>query len=76
MRYFGLGNDGRMYDLCDCGDFEAADESANDLLEGTGTGIVWIADEDTALEWCDRILQSTFGFTTADLADWDLTEEG
>lgn len=72
MKYFGLGIDGHMYDLCDCGDFDAAEESAEDI----GVHMVWIADEPQALEWCDRILNSTFGITTQDISDWDLTEEG
>lgn len=54
-RWFALGSDGRMYDLCDCGDFEAAEESAEDLLP-TGTGVIWLVDEVTALEWAARII--------------------
>ncbi len=54
-RYFALGSDGIMYDLCDCGDIEAAQESATDLLP-IGVEELWIADEDTALAWMQRII--------------------
>jgi len=43
-----------MYDLCDCGDFDAAQESSKDVLPDGVIGI-WIADEVTALEWAARI---------------------
>ena len=51
MKYFGLGIDGEMYDLCDCGDFEAAEESARDFP----ATMVWIADADTAASWASFI---------------------
>ena len=57
MRYFALADDGYMYDLCDCGDFEAAEESAKDL----GITAVWIADEKAARQWCSRITLSLRG---------------
>jgi hypothetical protein len=75
MKYFALGNDSQFYDLCDCGDFEAANESATDLLDGTGVHPIWLFDEDGALQVADRILSSFFGITTADIADWDLVED-
>jgi hypothetical protein len=53
--YFALGNDGRMYNLCDCGDFEAAEESADDVLP-PGVGAVWIFDADTAREFANVLL--------------------
>ena len=49
--WFALGNDGQMYCLCDCGDMEAAEESATDL----GVEAVWIADEKTARQWYERL---------------------
>jgi hypothetical protein len=76
MKYFALGSDGCMYDLCDCGDFDAAEESAHDLLHPMMVDAVWIASEDVALAWCDRVLNSFFGITTADIADWDLEADG
>jgi hypothetical protein len=45
MLYLALAADGRVYNLCDCGDFDAADESARDL----GIDVVWIFDEFDAL---------------------------
>jgi hypothetical protein len=51
MKYFALAVDGFVYDLCDCGDFEAAEESAQDL----GIETVWIADEPMAMQWAARI---------------------
>lgn len=54
-RYFALGSDGIMYDLCDCGDIDAADESVQDVLPD-GVVCVWLADEVTALEWVERII--------------------
>ena len=66
MKYFGLGLDGNMYDLCDCGDIEAAEESAEDLCVGP---MIWLADEEQALEWCDRILSSVYGITTQSIED-------
>ncbi len=53
-RWFALGIDGIMYDLCDCGDIEAAEESAQDVLPD-GIGSIWLADEQQALEWAARI---------------------
>ena len=54
MKYFALADDGYLYDLCDCGDFEAAEESAADL----DINAVWIADEITAYQWRDRLDRS------------------
>ena len=59
MRYFALCNDGRVYDLCDCGDFDAAEESARDVIPDGYTAI-WIADENTASQWALRIINSLF----------------
>lgn len=49
--WFALADDGLMYCLCDCGDFEAAEESAADI----GINAVWIADEETARQWQARL---------------------
>lgn len=57
MKWFALANDGLIYNLCDCGDFEAAEESAEDLFSfDEPLGAVWIIDEDGARQWMD-ILQ-------------------
>jgi len=53
-RWFALGIDGVMYALCDCGDIEAAEESAADILP-EGVTSFWLADETQALEWAHRI---------------------
>lgn len=49
--WFALADDGLMYCLCDCGGFEAAEESAADL----GINAIWIADEKTARQWQARL---------------------
>lgn len=54
-RYFALGSDGIMYDLCDCGDWQAAEESSHDVLPDGVIGL-WLADEVTAMEWVERII--------------------
>ena len=48
--WFAVGSDGIMYFLGDCGDFEAADEVAKDVLP-EDTNAIWILDSDTAFEW-------------------------
>ena len=48
--WFALGSDGFIYKLGDCGDFEAADEVANDILP-EGADALWILDADTAYHW-------------------------
>ena len=45
--YYALANDGRIYNLCDCGNFEEAEHSA----QAIGIDPIWIADETTAKEW-------------------------
>lgn len=49
--WFALAADGLLYCLCDCGDFEAAEESAKDL----GIDAVWIIDEAAARQWQARL---------------------
>jgi hypothetical protein len=49
--WFALADDGLMYCLCDCGDSEAAEESAADL----GINAIWIADEEAARQWQARL---------------------
>lgn len=50
--YIALGADGEIYNLCDCGDFDAADESALDMdIEA-----VWIWHEDDAREVAEKIM--------------------
>ena len=51
MMYLALGFDGHIHNLCDCGDFESAEESAKDL----GIDTVWIIDRPTAKEWAKTI---------------------
>ena len=46
--WYALGNDGNMYCLGDCGDFEVAEEIAEDTID---CGVVWIADKNTANQW-------------------------
>ena len=49
--WFALANDGVVYCLCGCGDFEAAEESAKDL----GIETVWIANPKQAKQWQHRL---------------------
>jgi len=41
----------RLHPLGDCGDFDAAEEIANDL----GLDAIWIADAETVKQWADTI---------------------
>jgi hypothetical protein len=50
-QYFALDISGQLTRLGDCGDYEAADEVANDL----GLDTVWIVDYYTAMQWLDCI---------------------
>jgi len=54
MKYFALANDGLIYDLCDCGDFEAAEENAADL----GITAIWLVDAETAQQWAGLLNRS------------------
>lgn len=54
MKYFVLASDGELYNCCDCGDEEAAEESALDVIP-EGCGIIWIINEDTARRWLDAL---------------------
>lgn len=49
--WFALAYDGDIYCLSDCGDFEAAEESAASL----GIEPVWIADQEQAERWLKRL---------------------
>ena len=49
--WFALADDGEVYCLCDCGDFDAAEESADDL----GINAIWIIDEQGARQWQERL---------------------
>ena len=42
MLYFCLASDNNIYNLCDCGDYEAAHESAYDILVDPDIKPVWI----------------------------------
>lgn len=55
--WFALGDDGLMYCLGDCGDFECAEEISVDL----GVNAVWIADEQTARQWLFRLQDNLKG---------------
>jgi hypothetical protein len=50
-RWFAIADDGRLYCLADCGDMEAAEESAADL----GINPIWIIDPETARQWRDLL---------------------
>jgi hypothetical protein len=49
--WYALASDGDIYNLSDCGDFDAAEESAKSL----GIDVIWIADPDQAKRWEERL---------------------
>lgn len=49
--WFALADDGELYWLCDCEDFEAAEESAEHL----GIHPICIVDEEGARQWQARL---------------------
>ena len=51
MQYVALADDGIIWNLCDCGDFDAAEESAYDM----GINAMWIADEPTWRAWIKQL---------------------
>jgi len=51
-QWFALGFDGSLYALGDCGDYEAADEIANDLC---GDEAIWLVDPESAHQWSDLL---------------------
>ena len=60
--WFALGYDGELYNLCDCGDMEAAEESAADVIpdmEGqvTNSKAIWLFDEHTAAQWVEVLVK-------------------
>jgi hypothetical protein len=54
MIYFALNSDGLIYNLGDHGDWEAADETAHDMMLDP----IWMTDEHEALNWADFIQSS------------------
>jgi hypothetical protein len=50
-QWFALSSSGNLWALGDCGDFDAAEEIANDLE----IDAVWIADAETAMQWSQTI---------------------
>lgn len=54
-RWFALADDGRLYCLADCGDIDAAEESAEDL----GIRAIWLIDPETAAAWRDLLIKET-----------------
>ena len=50
-QWFALSSSGNLWALGDCGDFDAAEEIANDQE----IDAVWIADADTATQWMNTI---------------------
>ncbi len=50
-QWFALSSSGNLWALGDCGEFDAAEEIANDQE----IDVVWIADADTATQWSQTI---------------------
>lgn len=46
-QWFALSSSGYLWALGDCGDYDAAEEIANDLE----IDVLWIADYETAKQW-------------------------
>ena len=51
--YFCLASDGLIYNLGDHGDFEAAEDTAQNL----GLDVIWMFGESTAQSWRDTLTQ-------------------
>lgn len=49
--WFALDEVGYLWCLGDCGDFEAAEQSAEDMC----VNAIWIIDEKQAREWQERL---------------------
>jgi len=54
MIYFVLNTDGLLYNLGDHGDWEAADETAHDMMLDP----IWTLNEHEAQNWADFIQRS------------------
>jgi len=53
VKYFALATDGDLYDLCDCGDVEAAYASAEDMeIEP-----IWVLTAAEAVDWARFIVR-------------------
>jgi len=50
-QWFALSSSGNLWALGDCGDFDAAEEIANDQE----IDVIWIADAATATQWSQTI---------------------
>jgi hypothetical protein len=50
-QWFALSSSGWLWPLGDCGDFDAAEEIANDLE----LDVIWIVDANEARQWVDTI---------------------
>ena len=50
-QWFALSSSGNLWALGDCGDYDAAEEIANDLE----IDVLWLADYETAKQWHDTI---------------------
>lgn len=57
MIWFALQNDSTLFNLGDCGDFDAADQVAMDQ----GLEVVWIFDQTTAQNWYATLAQHLSG---------------
>ena len=55
-QWFALGSDGIVYALGDCGDIEAAESIAPDVMP-EDVSAIWLLDERTAREWHSAIGQ-------------------
>ena len=47
MIYFALNDEGNIFNLGDCGDYEAA----NSVVEDMDLNVVWIFDQEDAENW-------------------------
>jgi len=50
-QWFALSCLGNLHPLGDCGDFDVAEEIANDL----DIDAIWIADAETVMQWANTI---------------------
>ncbi len=53
MIWFAIDKDFELWNLCDCGDSQAAEESAASM----GVDVLWLLDEHTAHNWLNTLMK-------------------
>ena len=58
MKYYAMDSDGYLWKLGDHGDFDAAEDTAIDLLHPAEP--LWIADETRAIQWRETLTSAEY----------------